>query len=88
MDIEKICKSLKGKTYDGEYVNGCEEFKEYDSFDEYVKDVIICLMIVYHDFDLKGAKERVLHDMSLIEHSFEVKEPACDIAIDVGYSCG
>lgn len=88
MDLETLCKNLKGKEYDRTYVNGCEEFKEYDSFDEYVKDVIICLMAAYPHYDLKRSKEIVLHDMGLIEHSFEVKEPAFDIAIGVGYSCG
>lgn len=88
MDLEKICKSLKGKEFDWEYVKGCEEFKQYDSFDEYVRDVMICLMIVFNDFDLKGAKERASHEMITIRHSFEIGECAFDSAIDVGYTCG
>jgi len=33
--------------YDEDYVRGCSEFKDYNSFEEYVRDVIICLMESY-----------------------------------------
>ena len=45
--IDEYLKTIEICEYDDEYVNGCSEFKDYNSLAEYIHDIIICLMDAY-----------------------------------------
>ena len=74
--------------YDEDYVNGCSEFKDYNSFEEYVRDVIICLMESYPKRSEEYSRLLVKSDIHYIKSSFEHEEPADECIIVVGYGCG
>lgn len=73
-----------------EFLRGCNQFKDYASIDEYIADIRRWLMLSsYHCSEEEAAKltENPVRK-KWIEESFENKEPAADIAADVGYFCG
>lgn len=74
--------------YDEDYVKGCSEFKDYNSFGEYVRDVIICLMESYPQRSEEYSRLLVKSDIHYIKSSFEHEEPADECIIVVGYGCG
>ena len=74
--------------YDEDYVSGCGEFKDYNSFEEYVRDVIICLMESYPQRSEEHSRFLAKCNMEYIKSSFEYKEPAAYCIIEVGYCCG
>ena len=74
--------------YDEDYVSGCSEFKDYNSFEEYVRDVIICLMESYPQRSEEHSRFLAKCNMEYIKSSFEYKEPAAYCIIEVGYCCG
>lgn len=74
--------------YDEDYVNGCDEFKDYNSFEEYVRDVLICLMETYPGHSEEDSRFLAKCRMDYIRSSFEAREPAAYCIIDVEYCCG
>ena len=70
-----------------EYVSGCSEFKDYASFGEYVRDIIICLIATYPYESEEDARFLVKSKMSGIKKSYEFSEPAFSASMEVGY-CG
>ena len=74
--------------YDEDYINGCSEFKDYKSLDEYIRDIIIVLMEAYPCHSEQQARFLVKCDMECIKSAYEQKEPADYCAIGVGYCCG
>ena len=45
--LDEFLETIVIGEYDEDYVSGCSEFKDDNSFEEYVRDVIICLMESY-----------------------------------------
>ena len=88
MDLDKLCENFHIINYTPTYINRCKTFKDYNSLDEYVKDIIICLMDIFPYYDLERSKEDVKVEIKDIEHSFNVETPAYDYSIDLGYGCG
>lgn len=88
MDLERLCENLDNDYYDGEYIGGCTKFKDYTSFEEYVKDVIICISSIFPHYNIDDSKNIAKVNMNNIEYSFGVKENAYDCAIDLGFACG
>ena len=88
MDVDKLCENFEIINFTNTYINRCKKFKDYNSLDEYVKDIIICLMDIFPYYDLEMSKEDVKVEIKDIEHSFNVDIPAYDYAIDLGYGCG
>lgn len=87
-EIGRYLKTIEIGEYDDEYVNGCSEFKDYTSIDDYVRDIIICLMEAYSGYDEERSKELLKCAMENVKDSFKYKEPAWDFAVVYGYSCG
>ena len=86
--IDEYLKAIEVGEYDTEYVNGCSEFKEYESLEEYVRDIIICLMEAYPNHDEEYSKHLVKIAFENVRQSFESGELAYDFAVVYGYSCG
>ena len=74
--------------YDEDYVRGCSEFKDYNSFEEYVRDVIICLMESYPKRSEEHSRFLVKCNIEYVKSSYEYREPADYCVIEVGYCCG
>ena len=87
-EIDRYLKTIIIGEYDDEYVNGCSEFKDYASIDDYVRDIIICLMEAYPGYDEERSKELLKCAMDNVKDSFKYKESAWDFAVVYGYSCG
>ncbi len=88
---EKIDDYLNGieiGEYGEEYINGLSEFKDYSSLDEYIRDLIICLMESYPYRSEDHARSLVKCNMDYIKSSYEHKEPVAYCSIEVGYCCG
>ena len=73
---------------DQEFFESCDVFKEYKSIEEYEADIRRYLTLSSWHYSEKMADEIVSSSGILIERAFAEKEPAADIAVDVGYSCG
>ena len=86
--IEEYLKDIEIGEYDGEYVNGCSEFKDYKSLAEYIRDVIICLMEAYPGYHEESSKHLVKIAFDNVKESFEFKESAFDFAVVYGFSGG
>ena len=86
--IEGCLNAIEVGEFDDEYVNGCSEFKDYSSFDEYVRDIIICLMAAYPYQSEEQARFLAKSRMGEIKSFYEYGEPAAYASIDVGYCCG
>lgn len=81
---------MKGE--EKEFVESCDEFKDYKSIDEYIEDIRCLLMlgIINQRYSETEANELIydkIH-MNWIEKSFSNKEDACSIAVDIAYCCG
>lgn len=74
--------------YDEDYVRGCSEFKDYSSFEEYVRDVIICLMESYPKHSEEHSRFLVKCNIEYVKSSYEYREPTNYCVIEVGYCCG
>ncbi len=66
----------------------CCSFKDYNSIEEYIEDIVVILVHSTWRYTEERARERVEERMAFIRNSYERKDPADDCAIDVGYSCG
>lgn len=86
--IDDYLKSVEIGEYSDEYVDGCSEFKDYKSLDEYIHDIIICLMKVYPGYDEESSKQLVKIAFENVRQSFEYRESAYDFAVVYGFSCG
>lgn len=86
--IDDCLKSIEIGEYDDDYIKGCSEFKDYNSFEEYVRDMIIYLMESYPGRSEEHARFLVKCNMSYIKSSYEYKEPVAYSSIEVGYCCG
>lgn len=86
--IDEYLKAIDVGEYDSEYVDGCSEFKDYESLAEYVRDIMICLMDAYLSYDEDDSKRLVKMAFDNVMQSFEFGEPAYDFAVVYGYCCG
>ena len=87
-EIDEYLKAIDVGEYGDEYVNGCCEFKEYNSLAEYIRDIIICLMDVYPEYNEESSKYRVKIAFENVKESFEFGESAYDFAVVYGFSAG
>ena len=62
--------------------------KDYQNIEEYVKDIVTFLINSPWHYSEKEARELADERMIWIKRAFEKKEPAVDIAVEVGYSGG
>ncbi len=77
-------------TDDREFLDSCEEFKDYASIDEYIADIRRWLALSSWHYSEEQV-DKLLADpirMKWVEEAFEEKEAVSDIASDVGYCCG
>ena len=86
--IDGCLNAIEIGEYDDDYIRGCGEFKDYDSFDEYLRDLIIYLMESYPGHSEEHARFLVKCNMDYIRSSYEYKEPVAYCSIEVGYCCG
>lgn len=70
------------------HIKACKKFKEYDNIEEYIEDVVVCLVYSPWNYTEESARERVRYRMNYVRYAFEHREPADDCSIEVGYSCG
>ena len=73
-----------------EFFEGCDVFKDYQSVEEYRADIRRYLTLSSWHYSAEMADEIMSMPgrARAIEQAFEEKEPAADIAVDVGYFCG
>jgi hypothetical protein len=64
------------------------KWKDYKSIDDYVEDVVVCLVYSPWHYTEKEAREQCEERMNFIKQSFKEKMPADDCSADVGYCCG
>ncbi|MDO5138763.1 MAG: hypothetical protein Q4D71_09955 [Oscillospiraceae bacterium] len=64
------------------------EFLDYKDIQEYIEDIVVCLVYSSWHYSEERARARCEERMFLIEECFEKKVPADDCYVDVGYSCG
>ena len=84
--IEEYLNTIDVGEYDDEYINGCSEFKDYNSLADYIRDIIICLMDVYPSYDENHCKYLVKIGFENVKQSFEFNESAYDFAVVYGFS--
>lgn len=84
--IDEYLKAIDVGEYDGEYVNGCSEFKDYKSLADYLRDIIICLMEAYPGYTEKDSKHLLKIAFDNVKESYEFEEPAYDFAVVYGFS--
>lgn len=63
-------------------------FLDYKDIDEYIEDIITCLVYSTWHYTEEEARKQCEDRMGIIENAFEKKEPADDCSVDVGYCCG
>ena len=80
--------SIEIGDYDRDYVESLSKFRNYNSIDEYVRDIIICLIESYPGHSKKQAQFLVKCHLPYIKDSYECREPAGYCSIEVGYCCG
>lgn len=83
--LDDFLKSIEIGDYDEGFLKGCVEFRDYDSFDDYVRDVIICIMISYPEYDEEMAKIRVKYSINYVKTSFGYEGSPYDCAIVIGH---
>ena len=88
MDIKEVYGHLDDRNYIRKYADGCTKFKNYNSIDEYMDDVIICIMACYPHYNYPQASETAYRFLENVENSYEIKENAYDCGVDLGYCCG
>ncbi len=71
-----------------EYKRECCTFKDYESIDEYIEDVVICLVYSSWHYSEKEARECVEERMAFVKDGYKNKLPANKCCADVGYYCG
>ena len=86
--IEEYLNTIDIGKYDDEYINGCSEFKDYNSLADYIRDIIICLMDVYPSYDVISSKYLIKIAFDNVKQSFEHNESAYDFAVFNGFSGG
>ena len=82
--------SVAYKTYEEYFFLEVEgvKFNEDDSFEDYKRKVVRYLMLCAYKYSEKDALSLVDQYLDDIRKSFIKKDPAGDIAIDIGYVCG
>ncbi len=65
-----------------------ERFLDYRSIEEYIEDIVLCLIYSSWHYTEEEARQQCKDRMIFIERSFAEKEPVYSCAVDVGYSCG
>ncbi len=70
------------------FIQGCCKFKDYADIGEYVADIQKCLELSSWHYSTEEAKKIVECEMDFIQKAFKGKEPADDVAAEIGYSCG
>lgn len=86
--IDDFLNGIEIGEFDDEYINGCGKFKDYKCLEEYIRDIIICLMGTYPYNSEESSRFLVKCHLSDIKSSYEYNEPAAYCSIDVGYCCG
>ena len=64
------------------------KWKNYKNIDDYIEDIVVCLVYSPWHYSEKRAREQCDERMIFIEQSYEDKMPADDCAAEVGYCCG
>ena len=71
-----------------EYVVGCRKFKDYSSIDQYIEDVVICLVYSSWQYTEEQAREIVEEDMKTVREYYEKHIAADSCCAEIGYFCG
>ncbi len=71
-----------------EFVKECDSFKDYKDINEYIEDVVACLVYSPWGYSEKRAREIVKDRKKYIKEAFENEEAANDCSAEVGYFCG
>ncbi len=63
-------------------------FLDYKNIQEYIEDIVVCLVYSTWHYTEEQAREQVQERMVWVERYYEQKEPANCAAADIGYCCG
>ena len=63
-------------------------FLDYKNIQEYIEDIVVCLVYSSWHYTEEEAREQVQDRMVWVEYYYEKKEPADGAAADIGYCCG
>lgn len=70
------------------YTEKCNVWKNYKNIEDYVEDIVVCLIYSSWHYSEKDARNQCEERMNFIKNSFEDEMPANDCAVEVGYDCG
>lgn len=74
-----------------EFFKSCDSFKNYSNIEEYLADIYHYLYLSSFHYS-KEEVDKIFRIEPIrrkwVDESFAKKEPAADIAVDVGYFCG
>ena len=70
------------------FYEGCTEFKNYSSLDEYIEDIRKCLMLSDWHYSEQESDRQIKENFDFIKDAYNNKEPALITAADAGYCCG
>lgn len=70
------------------FVNDRCKWKNYKSMDDYIEDVVTCLVYSPWHYSEESSRKRCKEAKAFIEQCYEKETPADDCASDVGYCCG
>lgn len=82
-----MIKKLSEKEADA-FVEARCKWLDYKSIDDYIEDIVVCLVYSPWHYTEKRAREQCEDRMNFIKQSFKEKMPADDCSADVGYNCG
>ena len=68
--------------------NDFDQFKDYKTLEEYIEDIVTCLIHSSWQYSEERARECREERKIYIEYAFEHKEPPDDCSAEVGYHCG
>ena len=65
-----------------EVADSCDEFKDYSSLEEYVEDLILCIVASFTYYDEEGARKEVERSMDYVREAYDKQLPAGEAAYD------
>ena len=71
-----------------DFIKACDTFKDYKSLEEYIEDLVVCLVYSSWNYTEEQAREIVDEKMEIAREFFEEKVPAEKATAELGYFCG
>ncbi len=87
IEANKFYNSLTKVIEKNKYLDECDKFKNYNNINEYIDDIIFCL-INSCGYSEEDAKQFVKSEKEMIKRMYKSEDPANDVAMDFYPLCG